>query len=696
MLPAVAPTRLKAQMFALSFTALFLEMMVIRWVPSVVHLVAYYANLMLLSSFLGLGVGAMMADRKWRLFEWFPMFLAVNIVALLLCRDVAIGASAGEARFHALTPALHNTVLLVGIFAANALMFVPLGQKMGVLFTTLPRLQAYGWDLAGSLCGTLGFGLFSLKLFSPLLGLAIVMVIFLVMSARRVTSFLVFGGVLVLTSLTADPAAIWSPYYYITVHRPETPLQAESKPPANLRTMRNPPIYAVKVNQLGYHFDATFNPARYDANTPIAAYVGDMAQQYGLPYTIARGRERVLVVGSGGGADIEAALLAGVRQIDAVEIDPVIAQLSHRFNAAAPYADPRVRLHIDDARAYVKRATPGYDAVVFGFLDSQALFSSMSNVRLDGYVYTVESLRAAYGLLGENGVLSLSFYLGQGWLGPKLFRMVTEAIGHPPAMYLHGQQMILIAPKDPALKLPGAVGPFTRALFEAPPATDLATDDWPYLYLIRKAIPSDYLLAIGTLLLFSVGALGTLRRRSFGREDLHFVFLGMAFLLLETKSIGDCSLYFGATWLVTMIVVAGVLLMVMGANLVAERVRAFSFGLYLPLFASLLLLLAMPRETILQWNFPGRLAWALLAVPLPVFFAGIIFSTTFRATNFPAAAFGANLIGAMLGGFCEYFGMMIGSQRLSLMVIALYLASLFLLRAVRRNATVDAGVGAAV
>ena len=50
---------LKWQMFALSFTALFLELMVIRWVPSVVRLVAYYANLMLLSSFLGLGVGVM-------------------------------------------------------------------------------------------------------------------------------------------------------------------------------------------------------------------------------------------------------------------------------------------------------------------------------------------------------------------------------------------------------------------------------------------------------------------------------------------------------------------------------------------------------------------------------------------------------------------------------------------------------------
>ena len=41
-----------ASLFALSFLALFLELMFIRWVPAVVSIVAYYANLMLISSFL--------------------------------------------------------------------------------------------------------------------------------------------------------------------------------------------------------------------------------------------------------------------------------------------------------------------------------------------------------------------------------------------------------------------------------------------------------------------------------------------------------------------------------------------------------------------------------------------------------------------------------------------------------------------
>lgn len=52
------------ELFCLSFLALFLELMVIRWAPAVVRLIAYYANLMLISSFLGLGLGQCSARRR--------------------------------------------------------------------------------------------------------------------------------------------------------------------------------------------------------------------------------------------------------------------------------------------------------------------------------------------------------------------------------------------------------------------------------------------------------------------------------------------------------------------------------------------------------------------------------------------------------------------------------------------------------
>ena len=84
----------------------------------------------------------------------------------------------------------------------------------------------------------------------------------------------------------------------------------------------------------------------------------------------------------------------------------------------------------------------------------------------------------------------------------------------------------------------------------------------------------------------------------------------------------------------------------------------------------------MPRDQVLGFSTAGRFLWTLLIVPLPIFFAGLIFSCTFRHALNPAALFGANLIGAMLGGFCEYLGMAIGHRALLLIVLMAYLASL--------------------
>jgi uncharacterized membrane protein YeaQ/YmgE (transglycosylase-associated protein family) len=45
---------------------------------------------------------------------------------------------------------------------------------------------------------------------------------------------------------------------------------------------------------------------------------------------------------------------------------------------------------------------------------------------------------------------------------------------------------------------------------------------------------------------------------------------------------------------------------------------------------------------------------------------------------------GANLIGAMVGGFCEYLAMAVGNHRLSMLVIIAYLGSMLVLATARR------------
>jgi spermidine synthase len=68
-------------------------------------------------------------------------------------------------------------------------------------------------------------------------------------------------------------------------------------------------------------------------------------------------------LGAGGGTDTEIAVLNGAEQVDAVEIDPMLVKLSDRFNASAIYENPKVHVHVDDARAFLRRSGGGYGGV---------------------------------------------------------------------------------------------------------------------------------------------------------------------------------------------------------------------------------------------------------------------------------------------------------------------------------------------
>lgn len=668
------------ELFCLSFLALFLELMVIRWAPAVVRLIAYYANLILISSFLGLGVGAILGKKRKSLFGWLPALLLTNVLWLLIAHFITLPTTASESRFYTPSPQFVRYVSLVGIFISNAIVFVPLGQRIGALFETVPPLLAYSWDLGGSLAGTLCFGFFSLKYFSPTLGMAFVALVIVLLLQRRQWSraIPVLAVMLAGVYFSVTPSAIWSPYYYIVVV-----LQGDKHgnipvrdPEPGLRTMLDPPIYNVRVNHYFLQFDGTFDPSRYSPQKRNE--VLEARSQYDLPYAVASAHRRVLMLGAGGGTDTQIAVLNGAEQVDAVEIDPMLVKLSNRFNASGIYENPKVHVHVEDARAFLRRASGGYDMVVFGFLDSQTLFSSMTNIRLDGYIYTVQSMQSAFRLLNDNGVLSLSFMAGHEWLARKLVRMVALATDQMPVVYESQGQVVICAFRGKHADPPAQYGRFVRTVF--PAGDDLSdavppSDDWPFLYLSRKTIPADYLIVIGILLAIAIPAVFTLRGRGFGMNDSHFLFLGLGFLLLETKSIADCSLYFGTTWFVTLVVVAGVLLMVLAANLVAMRMRRFATWLYAPLIGTLLLLYFVRRDSILALTFDERLLWSLLVVPLPIFFAGLVFSTTFRQVSNPSSFFGANLIGAMIGGFSEYLSMIIGNQNLMFLVIGAYVAS---------------------
>jgi hypothetical protein len=665
-------------LFVASFISLFLELLLIRWVPSVVRIVAYYGNLMLLSSFLGLGCGLLLSRRGFGLRRWFPPAFFFLGAFLFAVREVHFQQGSDELRFLFQSGVGTTTLPIASIFIFNALTFAPLGELIGAYFGKLDPLKAYSWDLGGAITGTAVFGLFSYFWFSPVVGLVVVMaayVIFYCRNAREVLIAAVFFTVgLASVLLSSDSAAVWSPYSHITIKEDPREAGRPAAPAKDLAVMQNPPFYVVQVNHDFYMWNGTIDVRRY--SNP-SAQVRGLAGQYLVPHLFRPGAKDVLIVGSGGGVDVEAALLSGAARVDAVEIDPVIIELGRKYNASGSYQNPRVFIHNTDARGYFKQTAERYDMVVFGFLDSQSLFSQMSNIRLDGFVYTRESFREAFGLLRERGLLSVSFFSsGKMWLIDRLASMVASATGVRPTIYYQASgQVILLAGKGFAPSAPDQFTNFQRVELRSAGMTPEALDDWPYLYLRQRAIPLDYLTTIGVLLALSLLFVFFSADKQRKGIDPHFFFLGAGFLLLETKSITTLSLYFGATWLVSMIVILGVLVMVLLANLVATRMSRFSAALYLPLAGAIVFLYIFPTHHVLSWSFPIRLLFSLAVIPLPIFFAGLIFSSSFRNSRDPSFSFGSNLLGAMVGGVVEYLGMITGTQALLLIVLVFYLAS---------------------
>jgi hypothetical protein len=200
-----------------------------------------------------------------------------------------------------------------------------------------------------------------------------------------------------------------------------------------------------------------------------------------------------------------------------------------------------------------------------------------------------------------------------------------------------------------------------------------ATDDWPFLYLNPRGRPVAYLLVLGLILGVSwVLIRGAFRARESG-FNWHMFFLGAAFMLVEVKSIAELSLLFGSTWLVNSAVFSGILLMILAANaVVARRAEVNRGATYTWLGASLLLPYLAGLTWLNAWPFTWRAAIGALATSLPIFFAGMIFATSFRRVRDASGALAANMFGALVGGILEYSSMAWGIRSLTLLVLALY------------------------
>jgi hypothetical protein len=128
--------------------------------------------------------------------------------------------------------------------------------------------------------------------------------------------------------------------------------------------------------------------------------------------------------------------------------------------------------------------------------------------------------------------------------------------------------------------------------------------------------------------------------------------------------------------MVNSVVFFAILVMILAANLFVLRVQPERlWPYYLGLFVALLLNVLVPLDFFLGMNRFQQIAGSCLLVFAPILFAGVIFAVSFRYSQEPDRAFGANIAGAMVGGLAEYSSMLLGFQYLVLVALAFYALS---------------------
>lgn len=650
-----------------------MELALIRYLPAHVKYFSYFTNFVLLAAFLGSGVGLLVSTGRHKggpgidpgrhkggpYIAWlWPVGLVVLTAVTLALSNVAIDKPDGEHFWglygapspRAVTMGLVPTVLL--LFALLAVVFVPLGARLGELFGKFPPLQAYALDIGGALAGIAAFTILSRAGTPPLVWFAIgTLVALLVLPGRVLRIGSAVAGVisLALVAREREPGERWSPYYRITLH--------EGVPGTTQIVSVNGSVHQLIVN-----FASTHNLSR------------QIHRDFNLPYQFAENLDTVLVVGAGTGNDINILLARGAKYIDAVEIDPEIARLGRTRNPANPYADPRVHLHVDDARAFLRKTTRRYNVIVFGTLDSQALLSGMTSLRLDNYVYTVESMRDARARLAPEGKVITYHMSGLPFIAARIHQAMWLAFGAMPvAMYINPHVLfnyVFIA------GVPGTSAEGLRSIPWLATETALPTDDWPYLYLDEPGIPRFYALALGGVLLIAIiGVSLALRLRprgpgpGLGRGqgldfDAPMFFLGTGFLLVETKSVTEMALLFGSTWIVNVAVFAAILSVVLlGTWRVAKGGARDLTRIFVGLFLALALGAAIPVRAF-SGAIPGGSILAAAVAALPVLLSALIFPRLLAIRADPARALGWNVLGAIVGGVLEYASMVAGIKLL--------------------------------
>jgi spermidine synthase len=126
-----------------------------------------------------------------------------------------------------------------------------------------------------------------------------------------------------------------------------------------------------------------------------------------------RPKRNALIIGIGGGRDVQSALLFGKREVVGIDVNPVFINLLKKDlrDVTGLADDPRVRLVTDEARSYLSRTDEKFSFIQMSLIDTWAATGAGAFTLSENSLYTVEAWQIFFGRLAWDGIFSVArFY----------------------------------------------------------------------------------------------------------------------------------------------------------------------------------------------------------------------------------------------------------------------------------------------
>jgi len=408
--------------FLLSFATLLLELSLTRVLS--VAMFYHFGFLVISTALLGVGVSGVVVTLWRELRERIPLDQALAWIATLFgLLTLACFWLMQRIPFDpfALFLDRRQWLFISVYYVVLAAPFFCSGLALALLFTRGTRQihYLYAFDLFGA-----GVGCGALALIMPAFGgsgsvaiaaaFGVMAAVFFGLSRGRAGSILRISlcvGIAVLAlyangllPIAVTPGKIllrskplftaWNTFSRIDVF--EIPAQPEQHAPAIRRIIYDSGTAVTSMHDMSIGVREYLSRHKEDADYRSGiAYVGKQAP-------------KVLIIGSGAGAQVLDALHFGAADITAVEVNPIINDIVlHRMGDfwGGLFSQPEVHLVTDEGRSFVRRSREKFDAIISVHTISNAALASGALALSENYVLTREAFEDYLDHLSPDGVI---------------------------------------------------------------------------------------------------------------------------------------------------------------------------------------------------------------------------------------------------------------------------------------------------